>query len=393
MPSLRPMTKSGWGVRSRVLEGDRDQLVPGERGAPPRSGRTRGPRGRRSRTPRTAGRARGSPAGAPGPWSAARRRPPRSRRPAIVTAAIRPAAPNGRRCFGAPPRRVHSTAAARAGPNGARRTPSSVTIAGDQLGRRDVEGRDCAPCVSAGAIRWPRDLEDLVRPSAPRSGSPTPSGVARSTRARGATDDERHAVAGGQDRQRVRPDLVRGVAVGGDPVRTDEDRVDLAARIRSQPAATSAIERVRDAGLGRAPRPSAARPGGTAGSRRPRRGRPLGVVGRLDDAERRPVLAAGERPGVAVGQQPERVGRPASGSSARPSSASRPWSSVASKTIASASARIASAMSVAVGRQLADRLVAGHDAARPPQRTLTAVGRALMSALAPPRRVALRAYG
>ena len=32
----------------------------------------------------------------------------------------------------------------------------------------------------------------------------------------------------------------------------------------------------------------------------------LGVVGRLDDAERGPELAAGERPGVAVGQDPER---------------------------------------------------------------------------------------
>ena len=46
----------------------------------------------------------------------------------------------------------------------------------------------------------------------------------------GAHDVERHAVAGREHGQRVRADLVGGVAVGRDPVGPDEDGVDLAAR-------------------------------------------------------------------------------------------------------------------------------------------------------------------
>ena len=73
-------------------------------------------------------------------------------------------------------------------------------------------------------------------------------------------------------------------------------------------------ERVRDAGLGQLP---GRQPGALQVRPRlvdPDVDRPLRVVGGLDDAERRPELAARQRPGVAVGQDPERpVRRAAAG--------------------------------------------------------------------------------
>ena len=117
----------------------------------------------------------------------------------------------------------------------------------------------------------------------------------------GARDEERDAVAGREDGQRVRPDLVRGVAVGGDPVRPDEDDVDLAAG-HEVAGGDVRDERVRDAGLGQLPggqpRALEVRPGLVD----PDVDGAAGVVGRLDDPEGRPELAARERPGVAVGR-------------------------------------------------------------------------------------------
>ena len=106
-----------------------------------------------------------------------------------------------------------------------------------------------------------------------------------------------------EDGQRIRPDLVGGVAVGRDPVRADEDDVDLAAR---HEVARSDVrdERVRDAGLGQLPRRQARALQIRPGLVDPDVDGSLGVVRDLDDAERRPELAAGERPGVAVGQDP-----------------------------------------------------------------------------------------
>ena len=67
----------------------------------------------------------------------------------------------------------------------------------------------------------------ISAPSAPRSGSRrrSPSQVDR----RGRSDDiERDPVMRGGDGETIRSDLVRGVAVGGDPVGAGDDAVDLA---------------------------------------------------------------------------------------------------------------------------------------------------------------------
>ena len=126
--------------------------------------------------------------------------------------------------------------------------------AGDQLGRRDVEGR----VADLGPGRGDADaaeLEDLV-------GGPLLDHDRRAVRrgevdraGRGA-DVERDPVPGGEHGQRVvregRADLVGGVAVGRDPVRADQHDVHLAER-HQVPGGHIGEQRVRDAGLGQLP--------------------------------------------------------------------------------------------------------------------------------------------
>ena len=225
--------------------------------APARPRRTRAPRGRRWRRPRTAGRARGSRAGAPGPSSCGR--PSSSRRP-IATVAISAigrrsagrAAPAGR--GPAAPSSARSArradAARRPGSKGARMTPSSVTI--PVMSSAGVTSKaGLRTSVPAGAMRTPRMTRTS---SALRSsiGMAAPSGVVEVDRARRGRDVERDAVAGRQDGQRVRADLVGRVAVGGDPVRPDDDDVDLAAG-HEVAGRDVGDQRVRHAGLGQLP--------------------------------------------------------------------------------------------------------------------------------------------
>ena len=80
-----------------------------------------------------------------------------------------------------------------------------------------------------------------------------PSASTGSTVDGGRGHAERDAVVPGQDGQRVRADLVGGVAVGGDAVGAGDDQVDLAA-LHDAPAATSRDEPVRDALPGHLPR-------------------------------------------------------------------------------------------------------------------------------------------
>ena len=84
------------------------------------------------------------------------------------------------------------------------------------------------------------------------------------------------------------------------------------------------------------------------------------MVRGLDDAERRPVLAAGERPGVAVGQDPQRPVVRASGSTVQPERRQPAVVVVASNDdrVGLVAHRVGDR--VAVLGQLADRLVAGH---------------------------------
>ena len=70
--------------------------------------------------------------------------------------------------------------------------------------------------------------------------------------ARGDTGDDRDAVPGGDDRERIRPDRCGDVAVRGDPIGRDEDRVDLARGDQRRRGGVG-DEQVRDAGRGQLP--------------------------------------------------------------------------------------------------------------------------------------------
>ena len=111
---------------------------------------------------------------------------------------------------------------------------------------------------------------------------------------------------GSQHRERVRPDLVRGVAVRRDPIGADEDHVDVASG-HERPGGHVRDERVPHAGLLELP---CRQPGALEVRPRlvdPDLERPLRRVGGLDDPERRPELPARQRAGVAVGQDPQRA--------------------------------------------------------------------------------------
>ena len=152
-------------------------------------------------------------------------------------------------------------------------------------------------------MRTPRTSEDLLG-AALLDLDRGPVGRREVDRAGRRADVERDAVPRREDGQRVRADLVGGVAVGRDPVRPDEDDVDLAAG-HQVPGGHVGEQRVRHAGLGQLP---GRQPGALEVRPRlvdPDVERAAGVVGGLDDAERGPVLAAGERPGVAVGEDPD----------------------------------------------------------------------------------------
>ena len=213
--------------------------------------------------------------------------------------------------------------------------------AGDQLGRRDVEGR----VADVGPGRGDADaaeLEDLVGGRAPRSRSPSrprwrgrPSWSGRRRRT-GSRAGRRARPAGTcrpcwRCRRWPRPGPRR-------PARRPPRRATSGAR-RPRRGAARAGRRP-----GPAPRSSAARPAGRVASRRPRRG------------PARPAWCAAWTMPRAVPYWPQasgpvlqwvrmRTGRSSGvGRISSPKPASRPWSVVASKTIASASARIARAI-------------------------------------------------
>ena len=195
--------------------------------------------------------------------------------------------------------RACSVAAARPASNGPVRTPSSVMIpVMSSAGVTSNAGFRTS--VSGGAMRTPRNVRTS---SAARSSirMSAPLGGRQVDRAGRSADVERHPVPCRQDRQRVRADLVGGVAVGRHPIGADQDDVHLATR-HQVPGGHIGEQRVRDAGLGQLP-------GRQAGSLEIRTGlvdpdvdRTVRVVSGLDDAERGPVLAARQWPGVAVGQ-------------------------------------------------------------------------------------------
>ena len=144
---------------------------------------------------------------------------------------------------------------------GARCTPSSVTIA----------AISAAGVTSKAGLRAAKRVV-ISAPSRSSIGIPAPVGGRRIDR-RGRRDDvERDPVMRRGHGETIRADLVRGVAVRGDPVGAGDDAVDLAAahQVRGRRVGDHGV---RDRRAPRAPRPSAARPGAAAASRRPRRAR------------------------------------------------------------------------------------------------------------------------
>ena len=242
--------------------------------------------------------------------------------------------------------------------NGPRTTPSSVTI--PVMSSAGVTSKaGLRTSVPGGAMRTPRNSRTssaralLDRRWPPRRASRGRPSVV------GAHDVERDAVARRQHGQRVGADLVGRVAVGRDPVRPDEDDVDLAAG-HQVPGGHVGDQRVRDAGLGELPGRQPGALEDTAASRRPRRGpagRRGGRPGRCPARSR-----TGRRPAVRCcsGSGCGPAGPRARAGSSRPKPAIRPWSVVASKTIASASSRIASAIAPPSSDRSPISLVAGH---------------------------------
>ena len=239
-----------------------------------------------------------------------------SRRPGIATVAIRTrprrrAGSPSRGAAGSPVgpgpasrRRRSATARSRAGPNGGTSAPASVTIA--EMRPAGVTSKAGFQATRTGRRDpGPGELEDLAGgPLLDRD--PGPVHRREVDRVERRTHVERDAVVGGQDRQRVRPDLVGRVAVRGDPVRPDEDGVDRSAG-EHRPGRRVGREGVGHAGL-------LELPGGETGALQVRSGLvdvdvdlAAGVDGRLDDPECGPELAAGERAGVAVGEDPDRA--------------------------------------------------------------------------------------
>ena len=104
----------------------------------------------------------------------------------------------------------------------------------------------------------------------------------------------------GEHGERVGADLVRGVAVRGDPIRAGDDAVHVAGGHQRRGSGVC-DHGVRDAGASRAPTPSGASPAAAAASRRPRRARAAPrSQRRAQRADGAAVAAGREAAGVAV---------------------------------------------------------------------------------------------
>ena len=396
MPSVAAHDEQRLGREPAVLEHDATTRSPLAGRRPSASGRTRDPRGRRSRRPRTGGPARGTRAAAPG-----RSSPPRDGRPVPAgdrdgrhQAPVRSAsrrAPVGDR---AAPLASGRSMPPRAAParTAAARTPSSVTM----------------PVISSAGVTSKAGLQTAVPggrdapgrgPPVPRRacrssiGIASPSAVARSTAASGAQTKNGTPWRAASDGQRdTCPTLFAVSPLAA--TRSAPTRIaSTSAAGHQRPGGDVRDQRVRHAGLGELP-------GRQAGALevRPRLvdpdvDRPLGVVGRLDDAERGPELAAGERPGVAVGQDlertPVRLGQRGQAELREPAvvlgrlghDPRRPRRGSPRRAVARPVLELAVARSA-------------PSADRPPSARLTAVGPGVDAArCAAPRRIARRAYG
>jgi hypothetical protein len=161
---------------------------------------------------------------------------------------------------------------------------------GDEPGRRDVEGR-IASREALGYFRWVALLDRDVRPRRRRA-----------IKSRSRSDHvERNAVMRRQDGERIRSDLVRGVAVCGDPVCSGHDLRDLAPS-HQRAGCGVGDDHVRDAGTLELPGRQAA-----ALQEGPRLvdedcGNQAAAEGGADRAEPAPVATGRQSAGVAVGQ-------------------------------------------------------------------------------------------
>ena len=176
-------------------------------------------------------------------------------------------------------------------------TPRSVTIARHQLGRRHVEGRIPGGDAVGAAALTPRHPVTSSVP-APRSGSPSRPATAGSTVEHRGQHVERHAVRPRGEREAIGADLVRDVAVGGDPVGADHRAGDVA---QPQAARDHAVgdHRALDAGAAQLPGGEPAALEQRPGLRHHHPRRPAGPVEIVDRRQRGADAAGGEHAGIA----------------------------------------------------------------------------------------------
>ncbi len=229
--------------------------------------------------------------------------------------------------------------------------------AGDEVGRGHVEGGIADLGVRRGDAHAAHE-QDLVRLALLDRDRRT-VGRGEVHRADRCHEVERDAVPSRQHGQRVGPDLVGRVAVGGDPVGPDEDDVHLAVR-HQVTGGHVRDQRVRNAGLGQLP-------GGQPRALQVRSGLvdpdvhgPPGVVCGLDDAEGGPELAACQGPGIAMREDPQRpVLRERQFLQAERRQATVILGRLEDDRIRLGAHRVGDG--IAVLGQVADRLVRGHD--------------------------------
>ena len=215
---------------------------------------------------------------------------------------------------------------------GGRATPDSVTIAVTSAGGRDVE---------RGIERRGTRRRDPLRPPTCVTSSGSRSSIAIAApsarrevdRRRGRGDVERDPVMAREHRERVRPDLVRDVAVGRDAIGADDHEIDRRPRAISAAGRAVGDRAWRRCRAARAPTSSGARPAAAgAVSSTHTRGVLPGFERGADDAERGAVAHARERARVAVREH--RARRP--GTSAAPCAPMRRLRATSSAAICSA---------------------------------------------------------
>ena len=236
MPSLRPITNSGWGVRppySRptATTSSPSVAIPTACAPNSRSSRSQIAYAANSRSCSRNARRSGAVGGRAGDERAALADGDRGHQPtaSAATARVAVGTRRRRRC-GRRGRRGRRREHGR--DRGLERRPQRAALGddrGDQGRRRHGPGPGCGPSVPSGATRVPAAREDRPGPALLELGGGA-VGERRVDGDGGDADDERDAGRRRREGQRVGAGGRDHVAVRGDPVGADQHGVDLARR-------------------------------------------------------------------------------------------------------------------------------------------------------------------